>query len=113
MNYARTLDLRAQPSRPSSLARPLGRADGSVGKRGADEAPRPVGDAGDDDCRAAIPLQGESPVNLLHVASQPATADVGGADSELAQPAGEPLLVPGRRLKHGQRSGERRPQWLI
>src|SRR5258708_3384652 len=67
---------------------------GSVGERFADQAPGLVGDPGQHDRRRTRTLQAKPAVNSRDIASKAAPADVGRADAQVAQSAGEPLLMP-------------------
>ena len=75
---------------------------------GADQAPGLVVDAGEDDSGAVRAAELEAAADLVDVAGQAAAADVRRADAELAQPGGEPLLVPRGGLDDAQRPREGR-----
>src|SRR5260221_6930983 len=95
------------------FARSGGAGGGSVGERFADQPPGLVGDPGQHDRRRTRTLQAKPAVNPRDIASKAAPADVGRADAQVAQSAGEALLMPWGGLEHAQRPRERPANRLL
>src|SRR6202044_3575633 len=76
-------------------------------------APGLVVDAGEDDSGAVPTAELEAAADLVDVAGEAAAPDVRRAAAELAQPGGEPLLVPWGGLDDAQRPREGRGYLMV